>query len=382
MPEQGVSHKKITPKQIRRTNRKLIYDYIYRHGPVSQMNLAVSLRLSRPTVASNLTDLEENGLISKTGQIDSDNVGRKASAYQICPQYKVSIGVDILEQKVRVVALSLRGKIIAIEAYPLAYSNEDAYYRRVCELITGFIHQSGFDPQQILGIGVAVPGLVSPDGTTVTYGKILSCTGLNVDSFSRHLPYPCILTHDANASAVSELWVTPELTNAVVLVLNKHLGASVISNGQIQYGKHGHTGTVEHMLIYPKGRLCYCGKRGCLETLISISALLKENETLEDFFRRRDEGDKEVLGRWVAYMEELAKAVNNLHLVNDVDIVLAGDLSGFLKQSDIDRLYELVRECNAFEEESDFIFISRMPEHYVSTGAGLYYISRFLDNPV
>ena len=62
--------------------------------------------------------------------------------------------------------------------------------------------------------------------------------------------------------------------------------------------------------------------------------------------------------------------------------MLAGDLSGFLKQSDIDRLYELVRECNAFEEESDFIFISRMPEHYVSTGAGLYYISRFLDNPV
>ena len=58
--------KSITPKQIKATNKQLIYDYIYKAEKVSQQEIAYTLRLSRPTVASNLSELEADGLILRT----------------------------------------------------------------------------------------------------------------------------------------------------------------------------------------------------------------------------------------------------------------------------------------------------------------------------
>ena len=57
--------KSITPNQIRENNRNLIYQYIYRKEKVSQQDIAYDLHLSRPTVITNLSSLEEDGLINK-----------------------------------------------------------------------------------------------------------------------------------------------------------------------------------------------------------------------------------------------------------------------------------------------------------------------------
>ena len=130
--------------------------------------------------------------------------------------------------------------------------------------------------EQILGVGFAVQGLVSPDHQSIVYGKILADTGLSITAFTRYLPYPCSFFHDADSSAISELWISPELKDAFYLSLSKHLGASIIINRKLLDGKHGHSSIIEHIQIEPDGELCYCGNRGCLETFCSINALLKE----------------------------------------------------------------------------------------------------------
>ena len=80
--------KSITPNQIRQNNIHLIYQYIYQSGTTSQQDISYALHLSRPTVAGVLTELEDIGLIQKSGQLDSDYVGRKATAYSIVPDHK------------------------------------------------------------------------------------------------------------------------------------------------------------------------------------------------------------------------------------------------------------------------------------------------------
>ena len=80
---------RITPGQIKKTNRQLIYDYIYQRKKVSQQDIAYALRLSRPTVASNLSEMEEAGLVRKNGQLDQDQIGRKAMAYSVVPDYRI-----------------------------------------------------------------------------------------------------------------------------------------------------------------------------------------------------------------------------------------------------------------------------------------------------
>ena len=78
----------ITPNQIKQNNRNLIYHYIYKNRRVSQQDISYELRLSRPTVTTNLAVLEQDGLIQKAGQIDTEFVGRKAAAYSVVPDRK------------------------------------------------------------------------------------------------------------------------------------------------------------------------------------------------------------------------------------------------------------------------------------------------------
>ena len=87
--------KSITPTQIKQNNRGLIYHFIYKNKNVSQQDISYELHLSRPTVTSNLTVLENDGLIMKNGLIDTELVGRKAAAYSIVPDYRISIGIEI-----------------------------------------------------------------------------------------------------------------------------------------------------------------------------------------------------------------------------------------------------------------------------------------------
>ena len=369
----------ITPKQIKKTNRQLIYDYIYKNRKVSQQDITYALRLSRPTVASNLTELEEDGLIYKNGQLDSDQIGRKAVAYSITPDYRIAIGVEIMSDVVKIIAIDLYGKKIYRVVLEIPYQNQASYYEKVSRAVLEFIEDLEVSKDKILGIGFSMQGLVSADGGTIVYGKILGCTGLKIDVFSSNLPYPCCFVHDPDAAARSELWSAPELTDAIYLSLSIHLGGSMIINRNIVTGKHGHTATFEHIQARQQGELCYCGRRGCWETLCSMHALLG-NEDPTAFFEKVRSGAPEQVKRWHTYLKDLSSLIGMLSLVNDVDFILGGHLAKYFTQADIQFMYDELRRNCPFEDRDDYILISKMPSHNITIGAALPYIYSFLEN--
>ncbi len=370
----------ITPNQIKQNNRNLIYHFIYRNHHVSQQDISYELRLSRPTVTANLAALEEEGLIQKSGQIDSEFVGRKAAAYSIVPNARIGIGVEILRSEIKMIAVNLYGEKISRSVYPIAYRDEDSYFDEVCLQLLAFKDSIQAADEQILGVGFAMQALISSDNRRVIYGKILSCTGLTIEPFERRLPYPCIFIHDANCAAISELWVSPELTDAFYLSHSRLLGSAIISNGKILRGKHGHSSTIEHIQVQPGGRLCYCGKPGCLETVCSLESLLEDGRSLNDFFEALEQGDAATEGRWDLYRQHLARAINMLHLVYDTDFILGGYLAPYLRDEDICYLHKIIEEMTPFEESRDFIRISKLPKHNITIGAALPFIQEFLEN--
>ena len=369
-----------TPNKIKQNNRNIIYNYIYLKKKVSQQDICYDLHLSRPTVTTNLTALENEGLIMKCGQIDTEFVGRKASAYSIVPNYRIGIGVEILKEEVKMIAVDLYGEKIDRFVFQINYKNEDNYYQTVCNKILEFQDIAGISKEHILGIGFAMQALISPDKKSVLYGKILSCTGLSINAFTKYLPYPCSFVHDADSAAISELWVSPELKDAFYLSISKHLGASIISKGKILTGKHGHNSTIEHIQMQTKGILCYCGKTGCMETLCSLSALLKKEESLEFFFLNLRNKEPSFLERWNYFLSNLAKAINMLHLVYDTDFILGGYLAPYLCEEDLAFLHEKIQQMTPFYESADFLLISKMPKHNISIGAALPYIQKFLNS--
>lgn len=373
--------KSITPNQIKQNNRSLIYHFIYTHRKVSQQDISYELHLSRPTVTSNLVTMEADGLIQKNGQIDTEYVGRKAAAYSIVADYRISIGVEILKKEVKLIAVNLYGDEISHKTYAVAFSNNECYFKTICTQILEFKSTLGIEDEQLLGIGFAMQGLVTPDRQTILYGEILSCTGLSLKEFSRHLPYPCAFIHDADSAAVSELWVSPELSDAFYLSLSRHLGAAMISKGTILTGKHGHNSTIEHIQMQPDGIECYCGRKGCMETLLSLSSLLEENEDIELFFEKVRAKEPSFLKRWHHFLNDLAKAVNLLHLIYDTDFILGGYIAQYLCKEDLAFIHEKIQRMTPFSEAPDFLLISKMPRHNISIGAALIFIQKFLNKP-
>lgn len=370
---------RITQEEIRLANRQQIYRFIYDNGKASSPDICAALSLSRPTVASNLAGMEAEGLIRKDGLQDAGQVGRRAVVYAISATYRIAIGVEVLRTRANIIAVDLYGKQLGVVKARIPYANEPSYYEALCEQIRSFIRSMHFKQEQVLGICITMQGLVSPDWTTIVYGEILGNTGLKIDVFADRLPYPCAFVHDPAAAALSELQIAPEIDSVQYVSLSSHLGGATIVNRRIQSGKHGHHATFEHIRATRKGGPCYCGQIGCWDTLCSMPTLLGDEEP-EDFFEQMRAGDKARRKSWRTFLKHLARLIKDLHLVNDIDIMLGGRLAPFMIPEDIDLLYKKIREICPFEEEDDFILLSKMPAYHIPTGAALHYIHKFLEN--
>ena len=371
---------RITPQSIRQTNRHLIYRYIYENGQVSQQDIYRELRMSRPTVASNLASLEQEDLIFRSGLVDGDMPGRKPVTWSVNSCYKIALGVEILKDFVKIIAIDLYGHALKWEKLPIGYENTESYYRTISANVRKFIAGLKLEDadSKILGIGFALQGLVSEDGTTVIYGEILKCTGLKIDVFTKWLDFPCSFVHEPDGAALSELWVSPELQDAIYLSMSEHLGGALIAGRRILNGMHRHSATFEHILACEDGEECYCGKRGCFETVCSKVALLR-GEDPDEFFARVRSGDVEAVERWRIFLAYLGRLIAHLHLVADKKYILGGHLAPYFTDEDIAVLYDYGHKFTPFTEDDDYILLSKMPSHNITIGAALPYIMEFLE---
>lgn len=362
---------------IKKKNLSDVFHYIYHHPGCSRQTIATALTMSLPTVTQHLATLTEKRLIEKSGQIHS-NIGRKAAAYSILPKARIAIGVEILSHKITIVALNLYGKKETKEQLHLKFAQTDAYFERIRTFILDFIHMHQYSEEQLLGIGFAVQGLTSRDGTKITYGKILNCSEIDISVFADYFSIPCRFIHDAECAAISELWENAELQDAVYLSLSHHLGGAIILNGTLQSGMTGKSGTFEHMTLVPNGLPCYCGKHGCAESYCSGYSLLESDLDLENFFESKLHGDTESRRKWRKYLKYLALLINNLHLVIESPVILGGHIAAYLSDDDLAALQKALAAQSTFHDPVDYIMIGACRRDAVAIGAALPYIQEFL----
>lgn len=369
--------KKATTADLKRINRSNIFKLIYTEEQISKQAIAEKLQLSLPPVTQCLRELEQLQLVEKNGLFESSG-GRKPQVIRCIRKSRVAFGVEVLSNRAEIVAADLYGGILKEERLALPYADTREYYRRLGEFVGEFVLSAHVSSRRILGVGIAVQGLVSADGQSVTYGKLLDCTGARLESFGEFIRLPCRLVHDAEAAALAELWYSRDITDAIYLSLSKNLGGAVILNGELYKGQGNGSGLIEHMVIEPGGRPCYCGKKGCLEAYCSATALAGSGRDLESFFAAVRARKPEETKRWERYLDYLALAVNNLHMLMDCKIILGGHIVPYLTDGDLYRLSTLLREKNPFPVGQDYVRIGRCSHAAAATGAALLFLSDFL----
>ena len=369
--------KAVRTPELRRSNRRSVFLEIYKNRSVSKEQIKMALGLSLPTVTQNLLELEEQGLIRKQGLLSSTG-GRKASAYAVVNDFRVAVGLYLQKEAYSIEAIDLYGEVLARKSVNRAFARTDAYFHHLGESLESFLREHAIDPASVLGVGIALEAIVSPDHQKVTYSEVYKCTGLRAEELGKYISFPVTLYHDSHATAEAELWARNDIRNAVLIILNRYMGGALIIDGSIREGESFGC-VLEHMEIQEDGPKCYCGKKGCFETFCSTYALERDaGESLDEFFSKLRSGDEKAAALWERYLQYLSRGINNIRMLIDCEFIIGGHLRQYLSEEDFARLRALTDEKCPLRLGNAVISPSEFRSESAEKGAALPAVKTFL----
>ena len=375
----------MNPEAAGRSRRKLtirsVYQCLYesREG-CTKAELAQKLELSLPTIYQCIAELMGRGLICYAGELQSTG-GRRPQCLQVVADARVAVGISLMEDRIRMVVTDLYLKELHyrnIRHNLQLQSDELAAF--LAESLEQFLHDSGTDRKKLLGIGIAIPGVISPDRKRLLLAPTLGLRNLNLDSLTQRIPYPVFWENDGTCSGKAEMFVRGGQANMAYLSLEDGVGGAVLISGKPYPGEQLRSGEFGHMCVEPAGLPCACGRRGCLEAYCSARRFQNTlGVSMEDFFKGLRRHVPEYENLWYDLLRHLAIGVNNIRMVLDCDVVLGGYLSEYLEPY-LPQLQAYAAANNTFESNADYLRMSVLRRHTVPLGAALYFIQEFLNN--
>lgn len=369
---------RFTTMELKKINKSHIYHFIYDARQTSKQETASALSIGLTTVSQNLKLLEEEGLIMRQGFFASTG-GRKANILQIVPDYRLSVGIEILRDRSYLVAVDLYGRLQASHTLSIPFLADSQYFETLAKELDSFLLAHDIAPSKILGVSIALQGIISREGNRILYGRLLDQPDLSLEDFQNYIPYPCRLEHDSKAAAYREIWHREKFRDSLILLLNENLGSALVIDGKVRHGLHGCSTTLEHLCLDPHGPQCYCGQKGCLETYCSVQSLQQAwGDSIGSFFSCLRNGQGSARSLWDRYLKNLAQAIKASALMLDVPVILSGYLSPFLLPEDLEQLYDILEPLWPFTLSRDFLSISSHGSLSPASGAALTYIDGFL----
>lgn len=365
---------------IKAQNRQLIYHFVRDNEPVSKQDIVVRLELSLPTVTQNLQYLEKQNLLKKS-KSKINTGGRSAAAYSYRKKAKMALGVYITGNHLTAVCVDLSGNVILSRRTRIKFDlNNDAYLHKIGELVEEIKEEVHLASDRLLGVGVAVPSLVSDDGERVIYGLTHNFTGKTRAEITKYIPYRTKMFHDSYVAGFAEVWSRRSVRNAVYINLNNTIGGSIIIDNHIYSGDNNRSGEIGHMIIHPTSQTkCYCGQTGCLETVCNAGILDSHTDgNLAEFFRLLDSGTPAIMEVWDQYLENLALAIHNTRMLLDAPIILGGYVGAHMEEH-MEELYAKVDQKDCFGDSSrDYVFPCKYKIEATAAGAALQLVDEFL----
>ncbi len=357
-------------------NISRVVRYIIDNGGTSKAKVQQDLGLSMPTVLQIFKILKERGIVKEAGSYESTG-GRKAKSIVICEDLKYAVGLDITGQHIGLVIVDMCGQVVKNLRKRIAFEATMEYCVKVAEDINSFIKESGIEEEKILGVGVALAGIVDYDSRMLIKSHTLKVENFNLKIIENIIGRPVYFENDANAALMAEK--TIGVNDTLYISLSNTVGGAIYLNGDIYRGATMKAGEVGHLVLHPGGRKCYCGKMGCADAYLSALNLRTGSKmSLEDFMKRLSEGDKKCVKIWDEYLDELALLIVNLRTVFDSDIIIGGYV-GYYIEDYILKLGEKVISMSTFDNDISYIHASVHKMEASAVGAASYFIDRFVE---
>jgi len=328
---------------LRRHNLGIIFRAIRDSGPISRAQLAQITGMTKPGVTNIVDELLERGLLTQGAEESKPNRGRPGVLLSINSQAASIIVIELRAFHTAVVAFDLRGQEFYRERSTTSYNlTPEERVIEVQPMLDRSIQSATRYTSNIAKIIVVVPGIIDTD-LKITSSS-LNWEKLELNQYIKSVVpsnVPIELNTVAKLAALAEykylLRENYQSKQLLHLELGITPGIAVVQNGELQLGANQSMGNIAHISINQHGKLCRCGKIGCIETEIGFKVLIehtcpdlvkdwsKDSEFyLSEVIRRAESGNQVVSEGIDLLADSIATTLAFLIPVLDPDRVFLG----------------------------------------------------------
>lgn len=377
--------------RIRPSAQSEIFQLIYHQGPIKRADIAEQLALALPTITTNVNAMIQAGLVEEVSQESTQYVGRRARLVDVVAASQHFVGVEMHDHRRTVCVMDFRGNVLSSRQDLTLCPDYDECMDRSCTMLLHALKDCGIPLEQVTGIGFCLPGLInSQTGTLVRWPRC----GWNNRAIRRDVARltgytgPIRVDNDACSRGYGAYLTQRERLRDIrsfgYLYISQGIACPLFMESRGSFGSVVGAGEIGHMILDPKGPLCVCGNRGCLETYASDTAILKAcrqamktggASILRDICggEARLEMGKVLIAQ-TAGDPQVRKILENaifrmgIAIANLINFscpqVLFIDSALFGPKKNRDQLLEIVRGhlCNVIHMDTEYIFIE--PDDY------------------
>jgi N-acetylglucosamine repressor len=369
------SANKVTPSSVKQHNESLILRAIYAHDTISRVQLAALTNLSRPSVTELTQGLMRRGLIQKVGvEQVVDKVGKKPTLLAFNPDAFQLIVIVVGDTELIGRLVNLRMQTIEQATQPLHDTVGAELVDLLLNLAKSLVEKAS---KPLLGVSIGTPGIVDSTTGVVHLATNLKWLELDLaDLVSAHVQLPVYVGNDSNLAAVGEyrFGVGQGIEDLIVVRVGTGIGAGILADGRVVQGNVFGAGELGHVPFLNLDNQCICGRRGCLETMVSIWGIIKQAKhkalehpnsllnqltsngangdmTIEVILEALRQGDPDAVELVRTAGTYLGQAlITVVHLLNPRQIILTGSL---VRLGDV-----FFNEIRHMVEERAFTYIS------------------------
>lgn len=327
--------------------RKRILKELYFAPSISCADLYTKIDKSFPLITKLLNELMEEGLVIETGYAISTG-GRRPLTYAIKPDvmYLVSVAMD--QFVTRIVIMDMQNKFVTeVEKFELNLAGSDDSLSILTEKIEAVIEKSCISKNKIIGVGIGMPGFVNAQ-KGINYTFLKSHNKSISHAICDKIGIPVYIDNDSSLIALTEqrFGTAMDNKNAMVINIGWGIGLGLILNGELFRGHDGFAGEFSHIPLFNNGKLCSCGKSGCLETETSLLTVVQKakeglnsgrltkinkasfdhiEQAIENIMEAAQEGDRFAVELFTEAGYNIGRGVAILiHLLNPQTVILSG----------------------------------------------------------
>lgn len=256
---------------------KILKELYFEEG-LSCAGLSVMIDKSFPVTSKLIEELVSENLVIETGYAPSTG-GRRPLTYAIQKDvmYLVSVAMDQFVTKIAIIDMqnNFVSAIVKIDL-PLPDNHEALEVLR--KNIAHVINTSGIPKEKFVGVGIGMPGFVDVE-KNINYSFLQLPDNKSITKYiSEQIDLPVFIDNDSSLVALAELrfGAARGEKNAMVVNIGWGIGLGLIINGELFRGHEGFAGEFSHIPIFLNGKLCTCGKVGCLETETSLLLIIEK----------------------------------------------------------------------------------------------------------